>query len=119
MIREIYDIEELKGYVSSAHGAQLTLTNEEIKKWKKNNYFKYVKSQLENLNIVFSCVQLDNMSCTYFFIVHSEKLAKRIFKFLRSLKYNIKMPLVKYDDKFSAYYNTCIHGNIKNCNIFK
>lgn len=130
MIEQITDKERLATLLENSHRRDIRdvkdhfvsakLQPKDIEFWKKEGYFRFVKSQLQNINMKFACTQDNDGSCVYFFILPTKKLKNRVFYMLLNLwNEKQKKPLVKcgtvHEGQGIAHD---VSGEVKACPLF-
>lgn len=103
------------------HFVRARLQPEVIEMWKHQGYFRFIKSQLQNLNIKFACTHDDNGTCEYYFIFPSRELKNRAYHMLNALwTWKEKKQLVKCEPVYEANNNGVegVHGTVKACPLF-
>lgn len=110
------DIRDAKDHFVSAK-----LKPEDIEFWKREGYFRFIKSQLQDLHgVKFACTQDTDGSCVYFFILPTKQLKNRVFYMLLNLRdKKQKIPLVKCGTVHGCTGTAhSVHGEVKACPLF-
>ena len=132
MVEQITDKEQLEQLIYEIQCSNLKakgfwtmarLQPEVIEQWKREGYFRHIKSQLQNVHgIKFACSQDDDGACEYFFILPSRELKNRVYHMLNTLwVLKKKEPLVRCRTVYESNGNSRIeevHGQVKACPLF-
>jgi len=127
MVEEIFGKDKFNKVVEKMRDhlaiVKLTLTTEEIQKWKENGNFKHIRNELSILpKLKYSCT-IDDNNCHYYFICDNVWLRNRISHMLESLIENNKKRIANvtnYPTVNRQHYisDLKITGEPKYCNLF-